>query len=84
MKKQTKKQAKIHYEPEANVLSWEVSHDPIDFAQESGNVIIHFSRRGTPVLVEILEARKFLSDAEKLVRHHVSVSPAMRHIHSLT
>jgi len=83
MKKQTKKQAKIHYEPEADVLSWEMSRDPIDFAQESGNVVVHFSRRGAPVLVEILEARKFLTDAQKLVSHHVPPSPLAQHLHPL-
>ncbi|MBI1961460.1 MAG: DUF2283 domain-containing protein [Parcubacteria group bacterium] len=51
------------YEPEADILSWEVSHKPITHAKEAGNVIIHFADDDTPVLVEILEASTFLSQA---------------------
>ena len=41
---------KIHYEPDSDVLSWEVSNEPIDSAQEIGNVVVHFSKKNVPVL----------------------------------
>lgn len=62
-----KNNVKISYEPEADVLAWELSKEPIDFAEEAGNMIIHFSKEKEPVYVEILEASKFLNKAEKLV-----------------
>ncbi len=65
MKKEQK--IKITYEPEADVLSWEVSKKPIDFAEESRNVVVHFAKDDTPVLIEVLEASTFLKEAARLV-----------------
>lgn len=62
-----KLKTKISYEPKADVLTFEVSKKPIDFAEEMGNIIVHFSKDNNPVLLEILEASKFLSRAEILV-----------------
>lgn len=62
-----KSKIKISYEPEADVLSWEVSTKPIDFAKEIGNVVVHFSKDSTPVLLEILEASNFLDNTEKII-----------------
>lgn len=58
----------ISHDPEANVVSWELSKAPIHYAKEAGNVIIHFNKNGTPVLIEILEASKFAGKIEKLIR----------------
>lgn len=57
------------YEPEADVLSWEVSDKPITHAKEAGNMIVHFAEDDTPVLVEILEASMFLSQANTVRKH---------------
>ena len=59
---------KISYESEADVLMWEITNKPIDFAKEVGNVIVHFTKNNMPVLVEILEASKFLAKARDLVK----------------
>lgn len=60
------KQAKISYEPEADVLRWEISQTaPIDSAREMGNVIVHFTKQHVPVLIEILEASSFVAKAEQ-------------------
>ncbi len=61
---------KINYEPEADVMSWEVSARPIDYAEEAGNFVVHYSKDHTPVLVEILEARKFFNHSEKFFKVH--------------
>lgn len=58
---------KISYEPEADVLAWETGKGAIYYAEEMGNVVVHFSKKNTPIFIEILEASKFLSKAEKLV-----------------
>ena len=61
------KKLKIEYEPEADILSWEVNKKNIDYASEVGNVIIHFTKDNQPVLFELLNASKFLRQAENLV-----------------
>ncbi len=62
-----KNKAKISYESEADVLMWEIIDKPIDYAKEIGNVVVHFTKNNVPVLIEILEASKFLSRAKSLV-----------------
>lgn len=62
-----KQKITISYEPEADVLALETGKEAIDYAQEMGNVVVHFTKKNSPVLVEILEASKFLSNAKKLV-----------------
>lgn len=58
-----KKENKISYEPEADVLSVEASSKPIDYAMEIGNVVVHFTKKDEPVLFEILDASKFFTRA---------------------
>lgn len=67
MKTRTNKKAKISYEPEADVLMWEITDKPIDYAKEIGNVVVHFTKENTPVLIEILEAGKFLAKVKNLI-----------------
>ena len=58
----------MSYEPEADVLRIESGRQPIDYATELGNVIVHFNRNGQPVYFEILEATKFFKRASTLLR----------------
>ncbi len=62
-----KNNTKISYEPETDVLMWEITDKSIDFAKEIGNVVVHFTKNNIPVLIEILEASKFLNKAKYLV-----------------
>lgn len=56
------------YEPEADVLSVEISREaPIDFAKELGNVVVHFTKHNVPVLIEVLNASQFVTQAAKLI-----------------
>ncbi|MDP3741477.1 MAG: DUF2283 domain-containing protein [bacterium] len=71
MKNNTKME-RISYEPEADVLTLEITDQAIDHAKEIGNVVVHFTKRNTPVLVEILEATKFLTKAQGLLRKNGS------------
>lgn len=59
---------KISYEAEADVLTWEISNQSIDFAKEIGNIVVHFNKKNVPVLIEILEASKFLAKAKSLLK----------------
>lgn len=69
------KKSKISYEPEADVLTVEVSRTaPIDFAKEVGNVVVHFTKQGIPVVVEVLDASQFVTQAANLVRKGKEIS----------
>ena len=64
---ETKNQtAKFSYEPDADVLTWEISGKPINYAKEVGNIVVHFTKNNMPVLVEILEASQFLTRAKSI------------------
>ena len=52
--------AKITYSPDVDALLIELLDKPIDHAQEVDSAIIHYSAIGQPVLLEILDARKFI------------------------
>lgn len=56
----------MHYDPEANLISWELAKDPIDHTIELGNFIIHLSKTKKPVLIEILNASKFVGQMDKI------------------
>lgn len=58
------------YDPEANILSWEVAKGKISHVRELGNFIIHISSAGKPILVEILDASKFIGQFAKLKNIH--------------
>lgn len=65
---------KISYEPEADVLTWEQTQKPIAYAEEVGNFVVHFGKDKKPVLVEILNASSFLSEAKRAVGKRVPLS----------
>jgi uncharacterized protein YuzE len=54
------------YDPEANILCWEVSKGEISHAREFGSLIIHLSGSGKPILIEILDASKFIGQFDKI------------------
>lgn len=51
---------KIKYSKDVDALLIEISDKDIDYAEEQGQIIVHFSREGQPVLIEILDAKQFL------------------------
>ena len=51
---------KIRYSQDVDALLIELSQSPIDHAEEAGQVIVHYSSTGEPVLLEILDAKEFL------------------------
>jgi len=51
---------KIRYSKDEDALLIEISDKDIDYAEEEGHIIVHFSKEGEPVLIEILDAREFL------------------------
>jgi len=51
---------KIKFSKDVDALLIELSNKPIDYAEESEQLIVHFTKSGEPVLLEILDARDFL------------------------
>jgi len=51
---------RIRHSKDVDALLVELSDEQVDHAEESGQFIIHFSKTGEPVLLEILDARDFV------------------------
>jgi hypothetical protein len=54
------------FDADANIISWELSRSPVSHAREFGNLIVHFSKSGKPVIIEILDASSFVGQLDKL------------------
>jgi len=54
---------KIKYSKDVDALLIELSDKKIDYAEEEGQMIAHFSKDGEPVLLEILDAKDFVLNA---------------------
>jgi len=50
----------IKYSKDEDILLLEISAEKIDYAEEDGPLIIHYSKENKPVLIEILEASQVL------------------------
>jgi len=57
---------KLSYDRETDILMVETSKEPIDYAEGVASIIVHFSRKNRPVLLEILEFSDFFAKATKL------------------
>jgi uncharacterized protein YuzE len=51
---------KIKYSKDVVTLLIELFNKQIDYAEEEGQMIIHFSKDGEPVVLEILDAKDFI------------------------
>ncbi len=62
----------IKYDSDADVLSMESkARASIDHAQEMGNLVVHFSKKGEPVLVEILEASELFKHQSPMLKQSI-------------
>lgn len=67
--KEYKHYPRFVYEKEDDVLNIWFSEDKIDYAEQNGDIIAHFTEDNDPVYIEILDAAKFLKrQAEDLPR----------------
>ncbi len=57
---------RIKYDREVDILTIELSDESIDYAEEAGPMIIHFTKENKPVLIEILDASEFLAELTKV------------------
>jgi uncharacterized protein YuzE len=51
---------KVRYDREEDILMIRISDEPIDYAEEIGSIIVHFTKEGKIVLFEIMDATEFL------------------------
>jgi hypothetical protein len=69
--------SKIVYEPEADVLSLEISRGvKIDSAKEIGNVVVHFTPYNVPVLIEILNTSQSITQAQNVLNQNRGTATA--------
>jgi len=61
----------FRYDQEDDVLMIWFSKEPVDFAEQQNEVIVHFSKANKPVLMEILEASKFLRETSQLFPNNI-------------
>ena len=53
---------RINYSKDVDALLIELLDDPIAYAEDEGQVILHYSQDAKLVLVEILDFRHFMPD----------------------
>ena len=53
---------KISYSKNVDTLLIELSEEKISYAEDEGQVILHYSEEAKLVLVEILDFRRFMSE----------------------
>lgn len=51
---------KVRYDKKDDVMSVWFSDKPVDYAEQSKSMIMHFSKDNKPVLMEVLRATEFL------------------------
>lgn len=56
----------MNFDLEANIISWEIGQGKIARVREFGNFIVHLSKAGKPILVEILDASRFKTKLNKV------------------
>lgn len=58
---------KAKYYEDIDLLSLRISQEPYKYAEQKGDIIVHFSDKKKPVLIEIVNAAKFLKKTTKLL-----------------
>jgi uncharacterized protein YtpQ (UPF0354 family) len=56
---------KFRYSRGEDVLTIELSDEKVDYAEEMGPIIVHFTDDGRPVILEILDASEFIAELSK-------------------
>lgn len=54
---------KIRYDKKDDVMMIWLSKEPVDYAEQNKDLIVHFSKKNKPIMIEILDASKFLEEA---------------------
>ncbi len=57
---------KISHNRNNDMPLYEVGEGQVDRAEEMGPIIVHFDKRGKPILLEILDASEFLTETTRI------------------
>jgi len=57
---------RIRYSRDEDILIIEFSDEKIDYAEEMGPIIVHFTEDEKPVMLEILDASEFIAEISKI------------------
>jgi uncharacterized protein YuzE len=63
------------YDRSADTLLIHVGRGKVDYAEEVGPFVIHFTKRGKPLLIEILDASEVLSNLTKVTMRSKKAIP---------
>jgi uncharacterized protein YuzE len=66
---------KASYDRDSDALFIHLGKGKVDYAEERGPFIIHFTRRGKPLLLEILDASEVLSNLTKVTMRSKKAVP---------
>lgn len=69
------KYQKVLYEPEDDVLNIWLSRKPIDYADDTNGVIVHYTKDDEPVYIEILDATKLLKRPNNPLARSLTATP---------
>ena len=58
---------RVSYDRDVDIMLIEASEEKIDFAEEFGSIIVHFTKDRKPVLLEILDASEFISNLSRIL-----------------
>lgn len=62
-----KEDMKAKFYEDADLISWKLSNKPYEYASRTGDFVVHYSKDNEPVMVEILNASKFLKETNGLL-----------------
>jgi uncharacterized protein YuzE len=57
---------RVRYSRDEDILIIELSDEKIDHAEEMGSIIIHFTENNRPVMLEILDASRFIAEISRI------------------
>lgn len=66
---------KASYDRNADALLIHVGKGKVDYAEEMGPFVIHFTKRGKPLLIEILDASEILSSLTRVTMRSKEAVP---------
>lgn len=66
---------KASYDRDADALLIHVGRGRVDHAEEMGPFVIHFTKRGKPLLIEILDASEVLSNLARVTMRSKKAVP---------
>lgn len=53
---------KMVYDRDKDIMLLEVAKGKVDYAEEAGPIIVHFSKKRRPLLLEFLDASEFIAN----------------------